>query len=68
MPQICQTRLAMSLTCLCYTEYHRRQTRKKKKKRYTRSNGSRGKETPKPIWGSQEDFIEVVMVELRTKD
>lgn len=33
-----------------------------------RNNGSKGKETPKPAWGNQEDFIEEVMLKLRTKD
>lgn len=45
---------------------------KKKKKdngdlHNTRSNGNKGKETPKLAWGNQEGFIEVVMPELKVE-
>lgn len=33
-----------------------------------RNNGNKGTETSKSAWGNQEDFIEVVMLKLKTKD
>lgn len=57
----------LSLWCI---EYHRKQMQKKKNDsedlHNTRRCQSRGKETPKPAWGNQEDFTEVVMLELRS--
>lgn len=58
---------------LWHTEYHRRQTcththKNDKRNLYnTGSNGSKGKETLQSPWGNQEEFIQVMMLDLRMK-
>lgn len=58
---------------LWHTEYLRRQTcththKNDKGNLYnTGSNGSKGEETLQSAWGNQEEFIQVMMLDLRMK-
>ena len=48
-------------------DYYANLSQIEKDKHYTGSNGSKGKETLQSPWGNQEEFIQVMMLDLRMK-